>query len=56
MRRAEAERLEQAVRSLSREGAERFIGWLSTGGEGDLWDWLKPKSAEGFTDPPMFLQ
>jgi hypothetical protein len=44
MRRSDAERLEEMVRSLSKRNYWNFIGWLSNGGEGDLWEYLRPRN------------
>lgn len=44
MKRADAEKLEDAVRSLSRDRYWKFIGWLSNACEGDLWEYLRPRS------------
>jgi hypothetical protein len=46
MRKADAEKLEQAVRALGRRKYWPFIGWLSSGCEGDLWEYLRPYRPE----------
>jgi len=42
MRRSDAEKLEEMIRSLSSNKYWGLVGWLSNGGEGDLWEYLKP--------------
>jgi hypothetical protein len=41
MRKSDVEKLEQAVWSLSERDYWRFVGWLSNGKQGDLWECLR---------------
>jgi hypothetical protein len=39
----DAEIIEQIVRSMTENGYWGLVGWLSCGGEGPLWECLRPR-------------
>jgi hypothetical protein len=46
----EAEELERTIRAMSERQYWHFIGWLSKGAEGELWEFMKRRTVRG-ADP-----